>query len=99
VAVTRPRPFARYGGGGTLEAADYDVAVRFAGIQPMRDTMHEAYPGTASCCTAVAAVTPGTIPHEIYAAQAHGDDVVRLAHPSGVSVVHAAVHVDAAGAA
>jgi len=96
VAVSAPRPFELYGSGRTLEAVEYDFAVRFAGIQPMRDTMHEAFPGTASCCTAVAAVTPGTVVNELYAARPHTDDLVRLAHPSGVSVVHAATFDDAA---
>ena len=93
VSVTRPEPFELYGG-GKVEADDYDLAVRFAGIQPMRDTMHEAYPGTASCCTSVAAVTPGTVVNEIYARIPHDTDDVRIAHPSGVMTVAAHTRED-----
>ncbi|HET8588259.1 MAG TPA: PrpF domain-containing protein [Nakamurella sp.] len=96
VAVGAPRPFSLYGSGRTLGAEECDFTVRFAGIQPMRDTMHEAFPGTASACTAVAAVTAGTVVNTVYAALPHTDDTVRLAHPSGVSVVHAAVSDGAA---
>jgi 2-methylaconitate cis-trans-isomerase PrpF len=97
VAMSAPRPFELFGTGRLLAAEDYDFAVRFAGIQPMHDTMHEAFPGTASSCTAVAAVTPGTVVNEVYAARPHTDDIVRLGHPSGVSVVHAAVTDDTGG--
>jgi 2-methylaconitate cis-trans-isomerase PrpF len=90
VAVSAPRAFELYNGGGALDAGDYDFAVRFAGIQPMRDTLHEAFPGTASCCTAVAAVAEGTLVHELYAGRKPGS--VLIAHPSGVSVVEAAAH-------
>jgi 2-methylaconitate cis-trans-isomerase PrpF len=89
VGFTAARDFELYGGGG-LSAEDYDFAVRFAGIQPMRDTLHEAFPGTASCCTAVAAVTEGTVVHGLYAGRRPGS--VLMAHPSGVLVVEAAAH-------
>jgi 2-methylaconitate cis-trans-isomerase PrpF len=77
--------------GGKLSADAYDFAVRFAGIQPMRDTMHEAYPGTASCCTAVAAVARGTVVHDLYTARGHEDGAVLIGHPSGVMRVDAKV--------
>lgn len=89
--VTGPKAFTTLKG-IDLTGDDYDFAVRMAGIQPMRDTMHEAYPGTASCCTAVAAVVPGTILNQYYAARPHTDNAVRLAHPSGVMVIEAAAH-------
>jgi 2-methylaconitate cis-trans-isomerase PrpF len=89
VAIAPARDFELYGG-GTLAAGDYDFAVRFAGIQPMRDTLHEAFPGTASCCTAVAAVAEGTVVHGLYAGRKPGS--VLIAHPSGVSVIEAAAH-------
>lgn len=76
--------------GGTLAASDFDFTVRFGGIQPMRDTLHEAFPGTASCCTAVAAVIPGTVVNAVYPAMRPGE--VLIGHPSGVSVVEAAAH-------
>jgi len=94
ISVTGARPYELYGG-GKLEAADYDFAVRFAGIQPMRDTLHEAHPGTASCCTAIAAVTEGTVVNELYAARRHDDDQVVIGHPSGALAVGARVHYEA----
>lgn len=90
VSVAAPKSHATYNG-GKLDAGDYDVAVRFAGIQPMRQTLHEAYPGTASVCTAVAAVTPGTVVHEIYADHAVEVGQVRIGHPSGLMTVEAQV--------
>jgi len=78
--------------GSTVAAGRYDFSVRFAGIQSMGDTMHEAYPGTASCCTAVAALIPGTIVNQRYASRAHEDDFVRFAHPSGAMSVEARAH-------
>lgn len=92
VVFSPARPYDLYNG-GTLAADDYDFAVRFGGIQPMRDTLHEAFPGTASCCTAVAAVAPGTVVNALYPAVRPGE--VLLGHPSGVSKVEAAARDDA----
>jgi 2-methylaconitate cis-trans-isomerase PrpF len=61
----------------------------------MRDTMHEAYPGTASCCTAVAARAEGTVVHALYATRTHHDDTVAIGHPSGVMTIEARVHEEA----
>jgi hypothetical protein len=94
ITVAPPKAYETYGGKGTLAAADYDFAVRFAGIQPMRDTLHEAHPGTASCGTAIAAVTRGTVVHELYAARPRGDDNVTFGHPSGTITVEARVHYE-----
>jgi len=91
VSVASPRTYTLLNG-QPLGADEYDFAVRFAGIQPMRDTMHEAFPGTASCCTGVAAVASGTIVNQIYASRRHQDGEVAIAHPSGVLRVSAAVH-------
>lgn len=91
VGITGPGDFVTIGG-KNVTAAEYDFTVRFAGIQTMYDTLHEAFPGTASCCTATAAVTPGTIVNEIYAQRDHADDVVDFAHPSGIMRVNAQVH-------
>lgn len=78
--------------GQRVAQSEYDFAVRFAGIQPMRDTMHEAYPGTASCCTGVAAVAEGTVANDLYAASRRQGDAVAIGHPSGVMRVEARVH-------
>lgn len=93
VCIAEPAPYTMVNG-QPLAAGDYDFAVRFAGLQSMLDTLHEAFPGTASCCTSVTAVTSGTVVNQIYA-RTHGQDgVVRLGHPSGVMRVGAAVHVE-----
>jgi 2-methylaconitate cis-trans-isomerase PrpF len=91
MAITAPKPY-RTLKGTDLQADDYDVAVRMAGIQSMGNTMHEAYPGTASSCTAVASVAEGTIVNAIYQRTNHTDGAVRLAHPSGVMTIEAATH-------
>lgn len=95
VAIGHAQPFAVLGG-EELQASDFDFTVRFAGIQPMRDTLHESYPGTASSCTAVAAVTPGTVVNELYTAGSSADGVVTFAHPSGPISLEAAVHEEGA---
>jgi len=77
--------------GELLDAQDYDFAVRFAGIQSMLDTLHEAFPGTASCCTAIAAVTSGTVVNELYGS-GREQGAVSIGHPSGVLRIGAAVH-------
>lgn len=91
VSVAKSRGYTMLNG-EPLNEGDYDFAVRFAGIQPMRDTMHEAFPGTASCCTGVAAVAGGTVVHELYRRRARTDGVVAIGHPSGVLQVRATVH-------
>lgn len=90
VAISSPREYVALGG-QTVDADSYDFAVRFAGIQPMRDTLHEAYPGTASCCTAVAAILDGSIANEHYARRPHDDVQIEIGHPSGVMQVEAKV--------
>ena len=98
ISVTHAQPYELYGG-GKLEAGDYDFAVRFAGIQPMRDTLHEAHPGTASCCTAVAAVATGTVISPLYRSRPHDGNRVIIGHPSGVIAVEAEVQTTTAAAA
>ena len=93
VAITGAKPFTTLKG-AELTADDYDFAVRFAGIQPMRDTLHESFPGTASSCASVAAVTPGTVVNDLYTARPHADASVTFAHPSGAMTMEAAVHED-----
>jgi 2-methylaconitate cis-trans-isomerase PrpF len=88
-SVMPPRAYTKMDGGALSEGA-YDLAVRFGGIQPMRDTMHEALPGTASSCAAVAAVTPGTVPYEC-AERSPESELVRFGHPSGVMPVQARI--------
>jgi 2-methylaconitate cis-trans-isomerase PrpF len=77
--------------GRALAAADMDIAVRMISVgQP-----HRASPITGAVCLAVAARTPGTIPHALCAA---ADGPIRIGHPSGVILVDAAVEQGPDGA-
>ena len=50
--------------------------------------LHKAFAATGAVCTAVAAIIPGTIVHEV--ARDFGDGVVRLGHPTGIFPVRVA---------
>jgi 2-methylaconitate cis-trans-isomerase PrpF len=67
-----------------------DITVRMISMgQP-----HRATPITGAVCLAIAARIPGSLPHRLIAGT---QDPLRIAHPSGVTVVDGAL--DAAGAA
>lgn len=51
-------------------------------------TMQKAFPGTASVCTAIAALMPGTVVSKA-AAVSPGTEAVRIGHPSGIIEVSA----------
>ncbi len=71
-------------------AGDADIQVRMISMgQP-----HRATPITGAICLAIAARTPGTLPHRLCAAS---EGRIRIAHPSGVTMVDAAL--DASGEA
>ena len=70
--------------------SDADIQVRMVSMgQP-----HRATPITGAVCLAIAARVPGTLPQRLCAAQA---GPIRIAHPSGVTMVDAAL--DATGEA
>ena len=70
--------------GRTLTTNDSDIVVRMISVgQP-----HRAVPVTGAICLAVAARVPDSIPHAMSSA-AHGP--IRIAQPSGVTVVDASV--------
>lgn len=76
--------------GRSLSASQVDVCVRMISVgQP-----HRAVPITGAVCLAVAARVPGTIPHRLHRAPS---GPIRIGHPSGTTVVDAAVAADAAG--
>jgi 2-methylaconitate cis-trans-isomerase PrpF len=73
-----------------LRADEQDIAVRMISVgQP-----HRAVPITGAICLAVAARVPGTIAHQLCTA---GEGPIRIGHPSGTTVVDAAVGADAQG--
>jgi 2-methylaconitate cis-trans-isomerase PrpF len=75
--------------GRALAASDIDICVRMISVgQP-----HRAVPITGAICLAVAARVPGTIPHRLCRASA---GPIRIGHPSGTTLVDAAVSVGGA---
>ena len=89
VAMVAPPRAARTLAGESLAATDADVTVRMISIgQP-----HRAVPLTGAMCLAVASRVEGTVVSRIArpASASPGGDPVRIAQPSGVTVVGAAV--------
>ena len=73
--------------GQRLNANDVDVTVRMISIgQP-----HRAVPLTGAMCLAVAAKLPGSVVNRLARGAESSDAPVRIAQPSGVSVVDAVV--------
>lgn len=76
--------------GRSLSASQVDICIRMISVgQP-----HRAVPITGAVCLAVAARVPETIPHRLCRASS---GPLRIGHPSGTTVVDAAVAADAAG--
>ncbi len=87
VAMVAPARAARTLAGERLAAEDADVTVRMISIgQP-----HRAVPLTGAMCLAVASRIEGTVVNRIARPSASPDDPVRIAQPSGLTVVGAAV--------
>jgi 2-methylaconitate cis-trans-isomerase PrpF len=87
VAMVAPARAARTLAGERLAAEDADVTVRMISIgQP-----HRAVPLTGAMCLAVAARIEGTLVNRIARPSASPGDPVRIAQPSGLTVVGAAV--------
>jgi 2-methylaconitate cis-trans-isomerase PrpF len=89
--VTGPREALTLAG-DRMATDDADLTVRMISIgQP-----HRAVPLTGAMCLAVAARLPGSIAHRV-AREAAPDEPVRIAQPSGLTVVGAAVRLAAEG--
>jgi 2-methylaconitate cis-trans-isomerase PrpF len=87
VAMVAPARAARTLAGERLAAEDADVTVRMISIgQP-----HRAVPLTGAMCLAVASRIGGSLAHRIARPPQSADDPVRIAQPSGLTVVGAAV--------
>ena len=66
-------------------SSDADIQVRMISMgQP-----HRATPITGAICLAIASRIPGTLPHRLCAAS---EGPIRIAHPSGVTIVDAALN-------
>jgi 2-methylaconitate isomerase len=90
--VTGPRAALTLAG-DRIPTDDADLTVRMISIgQP-----HRAVPLTGAMCLAVASRLPGSIAHRVARAAASPDAPVRIAQPSGLTVVGAAVRRAADG--
>lgn len=82
------------------EPEDYEVfstaqtvtkdEIDFTGRMFAANSVHKAFPGTGSCCTAVAALINGTIVNEVGMFK-ETKSTVRIGHPSGVITLNAEV--------
>lgn len=85
VAVAPATDYTAYGSRVLVGADSMDFCARRVIGPPPR--MHKAFAGTGATCTAVAAVTGGTVVNELMPAGHQG--LVRLGHPTGVMPLHA----------
>ncbi len=87
VAMVSPSLPARTLAGDTLSAEDSDITIRMISIgQP-----HRAVPLTGAMCLAVASRLEGSIVHRLSRTAISPDSPVRIAQPSGLTVVGAGV--------
>jgi len=87
VAVAPPTDYLTYGSREHITADMVDFCARRVIGPPPK--MHKAFAGTGATCTAVAAVTPGSVVHELRGDRPREDDLVRLGHPTGVMPLRA----------
>ncbi|HEX3408692.1 MAG TPA: PrpF domain-containing protein [Candidatus Binataceae bacterium] len=93
VAVVSGPCAARTLAGEQIAAEDADLTVRMISIgQP-----HRAVPLTGAMCLAVASRLPGSVANRVARPPASADQAVRIAQPSGLTVVGATVHQGADG--
>ncbi len=87
IAIISPPCVTRTLSGEILSSSAADVTVRMISIgQP-----HRAIPLTGAMCLAVAARIEGTLAHRVTRPAIKPGDPIRIAHPSGVTVVAASV--------
>ena len=87
VAMVTPPAEARTISGELAAADSADVTVRMI----LMGQPHRAVPLTGALCLAVAARIEGSLVHRVARRPAHSDEPVRIAQPSGLTVVGAAV--------
>jgi 2-methylaconitate cis-trans-isomerase PrpF len=76
--IAPPAPYKSHIDGSTVAAEDIDFVSRDMFMQ----IMHKTYSGTATVCTGCAAVTPGTLVHEVRGLKECKR--VRIGHPGGI---------------
>ncbi|HXD91404.1 MAG TPA: PrpF domain-containing protein, partial [Candidatus Binataceae bacterium] len=93
IAMIAPPQAAGALSGIALSAEDADITVRMISIgQP-----HRAAPLTGAMCLAVAARLEGSVVHKLARPLASPEAPIRIAQPSGLTVVGASVRRDRAG--
>ena len=90
VSVLEPTDYTNFMTKETVSKKEVSFVARRVGGPPPR--LHKAFAATGAVCTAVAAVLPGTIVHQV--AQQFSDGVVRIGHPTGVFPVRIAMGAD-----
>jgi 2-methylaconitate isomerase len=87
IAMVTASKEARTLSGATLSANSADITVRMISLQQP----HRAVPLTGAMCLAVASRIEGSLVHRIARQPAGRDEPVRIAQPSGVTIVGASV--------
>lgn len=85
--VAEPFDYTNHLTGETVAAADCDFLSRVLFL----GGIHKTYPGSISCCTAAAAVIPGTVVHEVRGSKTKAD--INIGHPGGIVDVSAECQV------
>lgn len=93
IALVGPARDAETLGGRPLAATDHDIAIRMLSME----RPHRAVPVTGALCLAVALRLPDSVPGRLAPGAAVRDGALRIAHPSGITAVDAAVEQDADG--
>jgi 2-methylaconitate cis-trans-isomerase PrpF len=75
--------------GKIISKDDIDLTGRMAG----KNGVHQAFPGTGSCCTAVASLIKGTIVNQKSKHEGRSE-TVRIGHPSGTMEIKVDVHCE-----
>jgi 2-methylaconitate cis-trans-isomerase PrpF len=86
VFVSSPRDYTDHLTGKPIKASEVDLLARMI----MLGKMHQAYAGSVSCVTGLAAVVPGSLVNQAASLKA-GQTVIHIGHPAGVLEVEAEV--------
>jgi methylitaconate Delta-isomerase len=84
--VHRPAGYVTFGG-ATIVEDDIDIVVRMQALQQT----HKAYAGTGTANLGATALVHGTVANDVLSERALREGRVRFGHPSGITVVDAAV--------
>ena len=86
IAFVRPSmDYTDYASGKVIKAGDVSFLSRIVFTQ----MAVESYTGTGSICTAAAAMTPGTLVHQVSSEKTKKTGIVRIGHPRGAMEIEA----------